>query len=63
MTTSIFEIDYMDGRKFKVFCANKTQIRKVLIKHHDLKTRGVIKECKEINSWIHTAKQYLNFNH
>lgn len=58
MKIILYEIEYIDWRKYRVFCANKTQIKKFLIEYNQLKNKWIIKELKEI-VWIHTLKEYL----
>ena len=55
METVIFEIEFNDGRIFRVFCANRSQKRRVLRK------RDNVKSITEITRGIHTVSQYEYF--
>lgn len=57
METTVFEIQYNDGRKFNVFCANKTQKTKIIQSYY--KDKEKIKSIKDIVNGIYTPKQYL----
>ena len=58
METTLFEIEFNDGRKFRVFCANKTQKLKNLLQYQELKSKGLVKSILHITSGIHTQKQF-----
>jgi len=53
METVIFEIEFNDGRIFRVFCANRTQKNRVL-----RTTRKNVKSITEIACGIHTTSEY-----
>lgn len=52
METVIFEIEFNDGRIFRVFCANSSQKNRVLRK------RDNVKSITEIACGIHTTSEY-----
>ena len=56
MTTAIYQIEFLDGRIFKIYCANKTQKTKVIQTANKLKDK--IKLMSQIQSGIHTQKQF-----
>ena len=56
METIIFEIEFNDGRIFRVFCANSTQKKKVIASYYKIEAK--VKDIKTITSGIHTVKQY-----
>lgn len=56
METAIYQIEFLDGRIFKIFCANKTQKNKVIQTANKLKDK--IKLISQIQSGIHTQKQF-----
>ena len=56
MESIVFEIKFNDGRIFRVFCANSTQIKRVMKSYHGFKSKA--KEIKVITNGIHTTKQY-----
>ena len=55
MQTILYKIEFKDGRIYKVYCANLTQIKKI----QALKHKTFIKEIKELTCGIHTTKQVL----
>lgn len=56
METSIFEIEFNDGRIFRIFCANSTQYKKATSIFNDLKSE--IKEVKNISNGINTFTEF-----
>ena len=52
METVIFEIEFNDGRIFRVFCANRSQKNRVL------RNRDGVRSITEITNGIHTVSQY-----
>jgi hypothetical protein len=58
METRIIVITFIDGREYRVFCANRTQIDKVSNWYHS--NREVVKSFDFVLSGIHTASQFLN---
>ena len=56
METTVFEIELLDGRIFRVFCANSTQKRKALASFSSIKNK--IKDKEVIASGVHTVKQW-----
>lgn len=53
METIIYQIEFNDGRTFRVFCANSTQKSKVL-NSYSPKIKGIT----VITNGIHTVKEY-----
>jgi hypothetical protein len=58
METALFEIQFNDGRIFRVFCANSTQVRKTLLDYDKLKKEGKVNLLKTISNGIHTTAQW-----
>ena len=56
MQTGVFEIEFKDGRTFRVFCANRTQTKKVLREYK--KIEHLCHGIKTLTKGIHTAKQW-----
>ena len=56
METAIYEIKLKDGRKWRVFCANKTQKEKLIMSL--LKIKPLIESWEVIVNGIHTLKQW-----
>jgi hypothetical protein len=60
METAIFEIKLKDGRIFRIFCANKTQVREIISlsssPHNE--TSKKVSSIRAITTGIHTAKQF-----
>ena len=56
METIVFQIEFKDGRIFRVFCANSTQKKKVINSYYKIKDK--VKEITTITSGIHTTSQY-----
>lgn len=56
METTIFEVKLIDGRIFRVFCANSTQVKKFRISIEKLKHFKPYVET--ITSGIHTYSQW-----
>ena len=55
METTLFKITFDDGRKFKIFCANKHQKLRLLTAYHIVEgTAGL----EELENGIHTIKQW-----
>jgi len=59
METTIFEIKFKDGRKFKVFCANSSQKKRTLKAYNSIKE--LLISIEDITSGIHTCKQFEQF--
>jgi hypothetical protein len=59
METIVFEIEFNDGRVYRVFCANSTQKKKVIESYYKIEDK--VKNIKTITTGIHTTKQYLQF--
>lgn len=57
METTIIEVSFLDGSKFRVFCANKTQKNKMILWHNANKDK--VKSFEFILNGIHTEKQFL----
>lgn len=57
METRVFEIGFLDGSIFRIYCANKAQIKRFMKAYQQVKdqTTG---EPKEINSGVHTVEQF-----
>ena len=58
MTTALFEVRLKDGRKYRVNCANKSQLKRF---------RAAIETVKPLVEWvgvkqngIHTVKEFEN---
>ena len=56
METIIFQIELIDGRIFRVFCANSTQKKKFI--NSFSKIKHLYKSSKVITSGIHTVTQW-----
>lgn len=56
METIVWEIEFYDGRIFRVFCANRKEKEKIINSN-----REKVKESRVITVWVHTTKQYLEF--
>lgn len=57
METTVFKIEFNDGRTFNIFCANKTQKTKIIQSYY--RDKENIKSIEDIVNGIHTPKQYL----
>ena len=55
METTVFEVSFEDGRKFRVFCYGKNQKKRFL--ETTLKLKGV-KEVVDLLNGIHTISQF-----
>jgi hypothetical protein len=60
MEERIIEVTFLDGRKFRVFCANSTQILKMKRWYHA--NQDQVKSFEFILNGIHTVKQFLTIN-
>jgi hypothetical protein len=58
METRIIQITFIDGRVYRVFCANRTQIDKMCRWYHS--NKEVVKSFDFIVSGIHNTKQFLD---
>lgn len=56
METIIFQIEFNDGRIFRIFCANSAQKRKLINSYYKIKDK--VKEITTITTGIHTLQQY-----
>lgn len=56
METAIYKIEFLDGRIFKIFCANKTQKNKVIQTMNKLTDK--IRVSSQLTSGLHTEKQW-----
>lgn len=56
METIIYQIEFNDGRVFKIFCANSTQKRKVIDSYS--KIAHLCKKITVITNGIHTVSQW-----
>ena len=56
METTIYEVGLIDGRTFRIFCANSTQKRK--FRASMSKIKHIILDTREITNGIHTMKQW-----
>ena len=56
METIVWEIELLDGRIFRVFCANGTQKRKVIATYSKIK--DICKEIRVITNGVHTTKEW-----
>jgi len=56
METIIYEIEFNNGRIFRVFCANSAQKKRVIESYYKIKDE--VKNISVITSGIHTVKQY-----
>lgn len=57
METIVYQIEFKDGRTFRVFCANRTQKNTVIQSYNQIKDR--VKEIKTITTGLHTVSQYM----
>jgi hypothetical protein len=60
MGSIVFQIEFHDGRKFRIFCANQNQ-QNVLIRNFH-KINDLVKEITEITSGVHTVNQFLEIS-
>ena len=56
METIVYQIEFLDGRIFRIFCANSTQKRNVINSYKNIE--HLCKEIKVITNGLHTAKQW-----
>ena len=56
METIVYQIEFKDGRIFRIFCANSTQKKKVISSYNAIADK--VKEITVITSGIHTVSQY-----
>jgi cell division protein ZapA (FtsZ GTPase activity inhibitor) len=56
METTLYEIEFLDGRKFRVFCYRKSQ--KQRFKNLASKLKDKTKEVKELTNGIHTLREF-----
>lgn len=56
METIVWEVEFNDGRIFRIFCANRKQKQSVINSYSKIK--DVCKEIRVITSGIHTTKQW-----
>lgn len=56
METTVYQIEFKDGSTFRIFCANKSQIDRVITIYN--KQKDSVKEITEITNGIHTVKQF-----
>ena len=56
METTLYEVTFLDGRIFRVFCRGKNQ--KQRFKIHTEKLKEQIKEVMEITNGIHDIKEF-----
>jgi len=59
METIVFEIEFNDGRIYRVFCGNSTQKKKVINSYYKIKDK--VKNIKTITTGINTTNEYLKF--
>jgi hypothetical protein len=57
METALFEVKFYDGRKFNVFCKNKTQKQKFF--HFILSIKDEIESWHDVANGIHELKDFL----
>ena len=55
METTIFEVEFYDGRIFRIWCANSTQKKRFF--NNLLKIQYLFKSWRELTSGIHTISQ------
>jgi len=60
METRIIEIVFKDGRKFRVFCANSTQIKKMNFWYYNNKDK--VQTFEFTVNGIHNVKDFLTLN-
>lgn len=56
METIVWEVEFNDGRIFRIFCANRKQ-KEAVIKSYE-KIKDMCKEIRVITNGIHTTKQW-----
>ena len=56
METTLFEVKFYDGRKFNIFCSNKSQKNR-FYKFMN-KQKNEIEYCKDSINGIHTITQF-----
>ncbi len=57
METIVYEIEFNDGRIFRVFCVNSTQKKKVINSYYKMSDK--IKQINVITTGLHTADKFL----
>jgi len=55
MESALYEIKTISGRIFRVYCENKTQIKKLLMQTHRLSN---VVEVNLLSNGIHSHKQF-----
>lgn len=58
METTLYQIEFRDGSTFRVFCANKTQKKKLLADYSRIK--HLTKSITELSNGIHTYPEWVN---
>ena len=56
METTLFEIELIDGRIFRIFCGNSSQKRRFMASSYKIK--HLVKSTKEITNGIHTVNEW-----
>lgn len=57
MSTAVFQIEFKDGRTYRIFCANSNQQKKVRdMYHQDL--NGKVKNLTTVTNGLHTVNQF-----
>lgn len=56
METTLFEVKFYDGRKFRVFCYGKNQ--KIRFKEFTKKIKKEIESVQVLTTGIHTIKEF-----
>jgi len=56
METTLFEVKFYDGRKFRVFCQGKNQIER--FRQMTFKLKVEIESIEELSNGIHTIKEF-----
>lgn len=56
METTLFEVNFYDGRKFRIFCYGKNQ--KNRFRDFSLKIKNEIESITELSNGIHTISEF-----
>ena len=57
METIVFEVEFLDGRTYRIFCGSRSQKQQVIGTYK--KIEHLCKEIRVITNGLHTTKQWL----
>ena len=58
METTLYQVNFIDGRIYRVFCQGKNQKKRFSSKIGRLSLLGKIKDITEITNGIHTITEF-----